>query len=64
MRTMSKYEWLRIVQTHYPGQGWEDVHAEPDENRKEAVQVLRDYQKNELGARHRLIRRRVLREAQ
>ncbi len=54
---INKYIYLYVVQGNY-GYGWEDVDA--SESRKEALESLRSYCKNESHHAHRLIKRREL----
>lgn len=57
-----KYDYLFVVQGNYGfGHGWEDLCASTV--RSEARANLKDYLLNEGGFPHRMIQRRVLREA-
>ena len=56
----NKFEYLYVVQGNY-GCGWEDVAA--DENRKLARDDLKAYRLNCPEYPHRMIHRRVLKEA-
>lgn len=58
---VSKTEVIRVIQTYYPGHGWEDVDFDDlsREGRLRSKENLCLYRENQPEYAHRLIRRRV-----